>query len=237
MKQACIQITENVGWAKRFWNGLVPAKERIVAHPFFEDLQAGKLPLKKLRRGLVEFFPLIENFPKFMGLNLAKTEPALVRGHDQVRAWLLENMHVEEKHAQWWRSWANGFQCTDESLDNVRPKPAIDALTHYLWSVNTRRSLIEGIAATNLAIEWPTGEWAIKVLNGIRVYQKRGDATPGGNALKWLKAHAEYDDHHPYEAMELIKVCARNSADRTNAFLAAQRAMEFYLMALEDCYQ
>ncbi len=53
--------------------------------------------------------------------------------------------------------------------------------------------------------------------------------------MVWLNAHAKYDDKHPYEAMELIKLCATTTEMRAKAFAAAKRGLEYYLIALDAC--
>ena len=131
---------------------------------------------------------------------------------------------------------AKGFGITAEQLDNVRPPAAMDAINHYLWHINERGSVAEAIAATNLAIEWATGEWSRKVVSGMREYAKTGQAVIDRRTMAWLRAHAHYDDHHPHEAMELIKHLCTDDESRETARLAAKRGMEYYVMALDDCF-
>jgi pyrroloquinoline quinone (PQQ) biosynthesis protein C len=55
--------------------------------------------------------------------------------------------------------------------------------------------------------------------------------------MAWLRAHAHYDDAHPYEAMELVKrLCGHNKSLQEKSFAAARRGMEYYLLALDACY-
>jgi pyrroloquinoline quinone (PQQ) biosynthesis protein C len=213
----------------------VPFKDRIARHRFFLEIESGSMPIGRCRRGLSHFYRLVENFPRFMALNLAKTEPSQSPGHAESRRWIIHNIYVETTHAELWRDWARGFGCTDDDLDHARPGAAMDAINHYLWSVNTYGSLAEGIAATNLAIEWPTGEWAKRVIPAARYYAERRLAEINSRTMAWLESHASYDDEHPYEAMELIKLCATTPAERQRTFEATRLGMEYYLMALDDC--
>jgi pyrroloquinoline quinone (PQQ) biosynthesis protein C len=231
-----IEITPHSGWAQKFWNDLVSHKDQIVHHTYFADLEGGKLSLERARRGLIEFYPLVENFPKYMALNLAKTLSRSNEGHRKAKAWLIQNMKVEQKHADWWCDWAECLDLSREILDQSEPGPMMDAINHYLWNINTNGSLAEGIAATNLAVEWATGEWSIRILTGVRSYANRGLANFSKRTMTWLDAHATYDDVHPYEAMELIKMIAVTPEEQARAFKAARRAMEYYLLALDYCY-
>jgi pyrroloquinoline quinone (PQQ) biosynthesis protein C len=55
--------------------------------------------------------------------------------------------------------------------------------------------------------------------------------------MAWLDAHATYDDEHPYEAMELIKLCAATEDERDKTLRATRRGLEYYALALDDCYE
>lgn len=230
-----IEITTHPDWAQKFWDNLVPIKDKVVHHPYFKDIQTGKLPIELGQKGLIDFYPLVENFPKYMALNLAKTKRG-IPGHTEAKYWLIQNLKVEQNHADWWHSWANGFNVTDEQLINAKPGAVMDAINNYLWNINTYGSLAEGIAASNLAVEWATGEWTINILDGVRSYSKQGIVNISDRVLDWLNAHATYDDKHPYEAMELIKMTAHTDEDKEKAFEAAKRSLEYYVKALDDCY-
>ena len=36
-----LEITPHNEWAQRFWDGLLPAKERVSKHPLFLDMASG----------------------------------------------------------------------------------------------------------------------------------------------------------------------------------------------------
>jgi len=129
-----------------------------------------------------------------------------------------------------------GFGITLEELEFVTPPPAMDAVNHYLWHMGRQASLEEGLAATNLAIEWATGEWSQSVVKGMQAYQENGVATINRHSMAWLRAHASYDDAHPHEAMELIKLTCVNQESRERAFAAAVKGLEYYVLALDHCY-
>ena len=156
-----VEITPHPVWAEDFWNSLVPLKDRIGQHPLFSQMSSGALPVTRFRYMLLNFYPLVANFPHYMGLTLAKSYEAKVPGVLQTRDWLINNIKVEQRHLYWYRDWALGFGISTEALDNVVPPAAMDAVNHYLWHVNQRGSIAEGLAATNLAIEWSTTCWPL----------------------------------------------------------------------------
>lgn len=231
-----LTLTEHPPWAQAFWNSLEPLKEQVASHPFFNEMATGTLDVNCFRHALLNFYPLVAHFPHFMGLTLSRTTDIRLPGMLEARDWLIGNIRIEQRHLFWYRDWAKGFGITDEQLDNVRPPAAMDAVNHYLWHMNERGSVAEAIAATNLAIEWATGEWSRKVVSGMREYAKTGQAVIDRRTMAWLRAHAHYDDHHPHEAMELIKRLCIDDESREAARLAAKRGMEYYVMALDDCF-
>jgi len=231
-----IELTPHPDWAAQFWDSLVPFKDRIAQHPLFTEMAAGTLALGRFRHALLNFYPLVGNFPHYMGLTLSKTHTTHLPGVLDTRDWLINNIKIEQRHLYWYRDWAKGFGIPGEALDSVTPSASMDAINHYLWHVNQRGSIVEGIAATNLAIEWATGDWTLSVVKGMRAYAERGEASIDKRSMAWLRAHVHYDDAHPYEAMELIKRLCTDKTSRKKAFAAAQRGMEYYLLALDDCY-
>jgi len=73
----------------------------------------------------------------------------------------------------------------------------------WCHEVSGRDTLAAGMAATNYAIEGVTGEWAQKVYDSLAY----ADSLPvaGRKAtLRWLQLHADYDDSHPWEALEIV---------------------------------
>ena len=98
---------------------LLEVKNRVVQHEVFEKMGSGTLPMELFKKTLINFFPLVENFPKFMALNLAKTRCHL-EGHDEAKSWLISNINVEQNHARWYMAWANGFGISNQEILNVR---------------------------------------------------------------------------------------------------------------------
>ena len=233
-----LQLTSHHSWSQQFWDDLVPVKDRISQHPFFQEMAAGTLNIFAFRYALLNFYPLVAQFPAYMGLALAKAihfqEPGVV----EARNWLIQNIKVEERHLQWYQDWAVGFGVALDELKNVRPPVALNAINHFLWDINHRGHLAESLAATNLAIEWATGDWTLRVYKGIESYSKFNGIEMSKRSLAWLRAHAHYDDLHPYEAMELIKrLCQHKVEWQEKAFFAAKAGLEYYLLALDECYQ
>lgn len=233
-----LKITSHHDWSQKFWDDLVPVKDKISQHPFFQQMAAGRLNLTAFRYALLNFYPLVAHFPAYMGLALAKAIDFQEPGVVEARNWLIQNIKVEERHLNWYQDWAMGFGITLEELNTVRPSAAMNAVNHFLWHINQRGNLAQSLAATNLAIEWATGDWTIQVYKGIESYSKFKGVEISKRSMAWLRAHAHYDDLHPYEAMELIKrLCHHKVEWQEQAFLAAKEGLEYYILALDECYQ
>ena len=230
-------ITPHQAWSQQFLDNLLPYKNRISEHPFFVDMASGKLTLNSFRFALLNFYPLVAHFPSFMGLALSKATQFSESGITETRNWLIQNIKVEERHLNWYRDWAGGFGLSVDELDHVQPPAAMNAINHFLWNINTRGHLAECLAATNLAIEWATGDWSTKVFAGISAYTSHPEVNINKRSLAWLRAHAHYDDIHPYEAMELIKrLCMHDPVMQQKAFEAAKEGLAYYELALDACY-
>ena len=233
-----LEITPHNEWAQAFWDHLLPIKTRVSEHPLFLAMASGELSIACFRYALLNFYPLVAHFPSYMAMNLAKATDFHAPGVTDTRTWLIQNIKVEERHLFWYRDWACGFGLSIEQLDQVVPPIAMNAVNHFLWSTNYRASLVEGIAATNLAIEWATSDWTVQVYKGIKKYTHHPELQINTRTVAWLRAHAHYDDVHPYQAMELIKrLCDHDSLMQQKALRAAEQGLEYYELALDACYQ
>ncbi len=232
-----IETTAHPAWVEEFLEFIGPYQSRVVHHRYFRDMAGGSLTLRQFHGGLTNFYPLVEAFPKYMALNLAKVPAGNSAWNEKARWWLITNMTVEREHTRWWKQWAKGFGVADEAFEGeIYPPPEMDAINHYLWRICTHGSLAEGMAATNFAVEGPTGEWTKSVKEGLRKYQDANGVLINARTLEWVAGHAQYDDKHPDEALEIIKAHATTKEEQQRVRQAARRAMEYYAMALDACY-
>ena len=232
-----LELTEDPDWVSGLRERLKPFARGVVDSRLFSEMAEGTLAMVRFRGALLYFYPLVENFPKYMALTLAKAPEGHEVRTELVRNWLLENMNVERRHASWYRSWAVDFGVSPELLcQPVVPPAPVDAVNNYLWRVAGRESLAEALAAVNLGIEGPTGEWTKAVKASIRCYAHLPGVNFRSGTVTWLRAHATYDDAHPDEAIELIKHFALTSDEQLRVERAAIRSMEYYAMAADACY-
>jgi pyrroloquinoline quinone (PQQ) biosynthesis protein C len=233
-----IRTTLHPDWIHGFLDTIEPYKDRVVHNEFFRDISSGTLTIQQFRGALINFYPLIDSFPKYMALNLTKVPANANIWNKKTRFWLIKNINQERLHTGWWQDFASGFGVPKSVLDDeIHPPAAMDAINNYLWRISTHGSLAEGISAVNYAIEGPTGEWTKAVLDGIKKYKGVEGTRITDRTLEWVQAHAEYDDRHPEEALEIIKAYATTKAEQDKVTYAAIRSLEYYYLALDRCYE
>lgn len=232
-----LRTTPHPDWVIAFREFIKPYERRVTDSQIFKDLSRGRLTRRRLEGGLINFYPLIESFPKYMALSLAKVPAGNAPWNRKARYWLITNINQERIHTSWWKQWACGSGIAPSTFDKeIYPPPEMDALNNYLWRVCTYGSLAEAISAANFAVEGPTGVWTRAVAAGLE-RQYRGDGTAdAGKTLEWVTGHARYDDRHPEEALEIIKAFAGTEEEQEKVRQAAKRSLEYYAMSLEACY-
>src|ERR1041384_4205614 len=109
-----IKTTPHPMWVLDLLDFLKPLERRIVNCAVFEKIKSGSLTLDQFQFGLINFYPLVEGFPKYMALNLAKVPSAETKWNKATREWLIANIHQERLHANWWRRWAVGLGVESE---------------------------------------------------------------------------------------------------------------------------
>lgn len=233
-----ITVTPHPKWVDDLLDSLKQYHEKIVANQIFVAVTRGCLTKPLSQGATVDFYPLIESFPQYLGLTLAKVPAGNGEWSTKTRDWLISNIHQEKLHARWWRRMAIKFGVSETELDSSRLPPAeIDSINNYLWRICTHGSLTEAVAAANLAVEGVTGEWTKRVREGFKRFPRVEDTPLDNHALEWITAHASYDDKHPAEALEIIKAYATTESQQEKVKDAAIRALEYYSIALEACYR
>ena len=190
-------------WVQDVVEDTVMDKMRVVHHDLFALMRDAMLPLPAMRRFLLGVWPTIEQFPRFMSMNLKKVSFGRSAGEDMARRYLMHNIRVEQKHADHWVEWAHSAGLTLQDLQNGSDIEGLQALAHWCWHISDYGSLPVAVAATNYAVEGATGEWSCVVCSKTD-YANSLPAEIRGPAMRWLRVHAEYDDTHPWEALDIV---------------------------------
>ena len=233
-----IELTDHPEWVEDFLDEISSYEDEILEGECFGKMCRGELPITTFRQVMIDFYPLVENFPKYMALILSKIPMENNKKCNMARYWLIENLNIERKHADWYRDWIWGFGVPKEATDiEVHPSPAVDAVNNFLWKICTYGTIPEAIAGLNFAIEGPTGKWSRRVYENISNYENLDGVEVSPKSVIWLKAHAKYDDHHPEEALEIIKEFAHEPKEQARVKRAAIHGMTYYAMAAKSSYE
>lgn len=190
-------------WLEQVVRDTSADKMRVVNHELFSLMRDAKLPLAGMKRFLVGFWPTIERFPRFMAMNLKKVSYGQSAGADMARRYLIHNIRVEQKHAEHWVNWAGSANLTLADLQGGDGVEGLHALAHWCWYVCDNASLAVAMAATNYAVEGATGESSCAICSKT-TYAESLPEDIRAPAMRWLKVHAEYDDTHPWEALDIV---------------------------------
>jgi pyrroloquinoline quinone (PQQ) biosynthesis protein C len=198
-------------------------------------MRDGTIGASQQRSMFVGFWPLVERFPHFLALNLLKTSHGESGAVDAARSWLAANLSVEQRHAEWFLDWAEAAGVTRRAmLEGPRPA-SMTAVADWCWQVCAAGELADAMAATNYAIEGATGEWT-RTLARSDAYRTRFAAGDAERGLRWLDTHADYDDTHPLQALDIIArlLGPEPSAARVRGVEeAVLKSYELYHLALE----
>jgi pyrroloquinoline quinone (PQQ) biosynthesis protein C len=217
------------GYVKPYWDELLNGE-------WAEAVAAGRLNIPEMQGWILQIYPFIHAFPKFLAEALIKVED------DYSRSFLIDNIRVEKTHAEHWIWMGMGFGLKKKDMldlaEGSRPVLRdVQSLTDWLWYINTKGSLAEAVAATSFAIEGIAGDIARKVTAGFEAYRGQPGVEMGPRTYKWFREHAHYDDIHPKIALEIVKRYATTEKMQTRAMIAAKRSIQLLHNALLTGYQ
>lgn len=200
---ALTELTSYPQWAQDMVGACNPVKQSVVDHELWEMLSSRTSRHACTVNFMVGIWPVIERFPGYMAQSLLKTRYGRSEGDNLARRWLVRNIRVEQNHAEYWLTWAEGAGVPRaQVLDGPLPGGTQD-LAKWCEEVSSRGSLAASVAATNYAVEGATGEWARILYDSLDYAARFPEATRKGT-LRWLQLHAAYDDTHPWEALEIV---------------------------------
>lgn len=217
------------GYVKPYWDELLQGE-------WAEGVASTRLSISEMRGWILQIYPFIHAFPKFLAEALIKVED------DDSRSFLIDNIRVEKAHAEHWIWMGMGFglkkaDMLDLAEGNRPVLRDVQSLTDWLWFINTKGSLAEAVGATSFAIEGLAGDIARKVTGGFEAYRGQPGVEMGPKTYKWFREHAHYDDEHPKIALEIVKRYATTEKMQTRVMLAAKRSIQLLHNALLTGYQ
>jgi pyrroloquinoline quinone (PQQ) biosynthesis protein C len=217
------------GYVRPYWNELLEGD-------WAEGVANTRLTIPEMQGWILQMYPFIHAFPKFLAEALTKVED------DYSRGFLIDNIRVEKAHAEHWIWMGTGFGLDRQSMIDLAEgnQPIlrdVQSLSDWLWHVNTKGSLAEAVAATSFAIEGMAGDIAKKVVSGFEAYRGTPGVDMKPKTYKWFREHAVYDDQHPVIALEIVKKYAVTEKLQSKVMIASKRSVQLLHHALMTSYQ
>jgi pyrroloquinoline quinone (PQQ) biosynthesis protein C len=217
------------GYLKPYWSELINSD-------WAKAVGSGTMSVPEMQGWILQVYPFIHAFPKFLAEALIKVED------DESRSFLIDNIRVEKAHAEHWIWMGIGFGLKREDMldiaEGTRPVLRdVQSLTDWLWYINTKGTLAEAVAATSFAIEGITGDLARQVVAGFESYRGKPGVDMNPRTYKWMKEHALYDDEHPKIAMEIVKRYAVTEKAQMRVMMASKRSLQLLNQALHTAYK
>ncbi|GJL56102.1 MAG: hypothetical protein NPIRA02_32340 [Nitrospirales bacterium] len=209
--------------------------QSVAKHEAWFRFSDGTIPQAKHQALLMGLWPLIERFPQFLALNLLKCSYGEQPGLNTIRGWLINNLRIEQRHVELYEDWAQCAGIPRKKLFNDQRPTAAIAVTDWCWHVCQVDGLAEAMAATNFAIEGVTQEWTQLVWESpnYKLFFAEGQRK---KAMKWIQAHAAYDETHPVDALDLIYNLLGDTPEESRVQRvkhAIQKSYDLYLLALD----
>jgi pyrroloquinoline quinone (PQQ) biosynthesis protein C len=223
-------------WVDSLHAYVKPYWDHLLEGPWAEGVAKGRLTLPEMQGWMLQIYPFIHAFPKFLAEALIKVED------DYSRSFFINNIRVEKGHAEHWLWMGTGFGLRREEMlalaDGAKPLLRdVQSLSDWLWYINTKGSLAEAVAATSFAIEGMAGDIARKVTDGFQYYKDEPGVDLSSKTYRWMREHAHYDDEHPKIALEIVQRYATTERMQTRVMFAAKRSLQLLDHALVTSYQ
>ena len=218
-------------WIFSLHDHVRPQWQAILDGAWAEGIAHGRLSLEQMQGWLLQMYPFIHVFPKFLAAALLKVED------DEARDFYINNIRVEKAHAEHWLWMGQGFGVPASRMlalaeDGAAVDCQVQTLTDWLWHINLQGTLAEAAAATSFAIEGVTGDIARKVTAGFPRYSGMPGTDLSPKTYRWMREHAHYDDDHPKIALEIAARYAPTERLQARVRLAARRSLQLLHNAL-----
>ena len=214
-----------------------PARQAVIDHPVFAGMREARLTHRQMRAFFVNGWPVIDQFPQYMGMNLRKIGASETPGTRMARRYLTRNIRIEQNHADYWADWAQAHDVSRTDMENAGGPALAYALSHWCWKSSDQDSLAASIAATNYAIEGVTGDWSTIICSSDALEKSYPDEIRK-RAMRWLKMHAHYDDAHPWEALDIVATLlghAPSARDVRDVKRSIVNSFEYFRFSLDCC--
>jgi len=225
------KVSDHPLWVATLYEFVAPYWDGLVNGPWAESIASTRMSVDQMRGWILQLYPIIHDFPKFLAESLIKVEDEFSR------TFLIENIRIEKAHAEHWLWMGEGFGVGRQQMLDIAEGRApglrdMQSLTDWIWRVNAKGTLAEAVAATSFAIEGVAGALARRIATGFEAYRGQPGVDMNPKTYKWIREHAHYDDEHPKFALEIVKRYVLTEHMQRQVMLAAKRSLELLDLAL-----
>jgi pyrroloquinoline quinone (PQQ) biosynthesis protein C len=223
--------TPEYPWINELKDYLKPDWQQLIDGEFVTGVINGTWSVQAMRGWMLQLYPFIHAFPKFLAEGLLKVED------EHARSFLIDNIRVEKAHADHWLGMGEGFGLQPREMVALAEGERallrdVQSLSDWLWFINAKGSLAEAVAATSFAIEGAAGDLSLALLKGFESYRSCEGVIINARTTKWARNHAKYDDDHPRIALQIVGRYATQERVRMKVMAAARRSLQLLNLAL-----
>ncbi len=209
-------------------HGLIEEKS-LLKHPFYQEWNAGTLPVESLREYAKQYYHFELAFPTFLSAVHSRCPYLPVRQHILANIW--DEEYGDDNHAALWLRFASALGLTREEVENSEIRPATRELIGTYREICNTRSFQDGMAAL-FAYEAQVPGVAEQKIAGLKKYY--GIDSP--RDISFFTVHFEADLSHSSTEEEIVVSNCRTDEEAESALQAADMALDCLWRFLDGVY-
>lgn len=205
---------------------LQPKINEILNHPFMERIANAALDEDQLKFFGLQYSIYCAYFPRFLAASAANVPD------DRTRMPIMENLweehgegKIEASHRVLYENFAAALGLSKEDLVDVSPLPNTRACVENMLDLCEEGHFLESLGALGPGTEYFTNNEYLKILNGLRKYDKLTEED-----LTFWEVHTTLDEEHYSEMIDALRPWARSSTEESMIRLGAIKAIELEVL-------
>jgi pyrroloquinoline-quinone synthase len=205
-------------------------ERKMLAHPFYQAWNDGKLTLEMLREYAKQYYLQVRYFPTFVSATHAQCDDM------DVRQMLLENLIEEEhgpnNHPELWLRFCDALGISREEMHNAKFLSTTRESIRLLREISGRENVAEGLAAL-YAYESQIPAVATTKIEGLKKFY----GIDSEDGLSFFTVHQHADEIHSQVTREALERFCTTEAQRNAALDAAREAADANNLILDGVYE
>ncbi|MGH7923481.1 MAG: CADD family putative folate metabolism protein [Candidatus Binatus sp.] len=204
------------------------AERSLLKHPFYQAWTAGTLTLERLQNYVVEYYPHVDAFPRY--LSAIHSRCADIAARQALLENLIEEERGAENHPELWLRFAEAIGVSrDRVMDSTRSASST-SLVRTFTELAESGHVASGLSAL-YAYESQIPRVATAKIDGL----KRFYGITGERGLAFFTVHEQADVCHARTGADLIALHCATDRDRELAIEAGDRALGALWSLLDAC--